>query len=639
MTDDYKENLLKYLTGKMPQETGNNEPQFIDQGTINQNPLDYLNNYFEYGARIVGQIQQENIDYILLYGIYYANQAKTSSNGFIYIVTKDMESVSLITEYDSGTEFRPFRSLNIDEDGYIYGFDDASDSSKDYRFIMLNKVISAGAKTGTFKVKLRQSYYFDSSIKSQIFSFYGFGNHICTKKIGSADYFIFVTTPINNSYGIGVINFKINVGSANEWGITKSSYINDTNHMCFVNQYDNSGNLQILIGGFADNYTYKEIIYNYTDTPTITLRATFPSLTSLHAGGAVGNTIKLALNNTYIAYKWGYTEGEPAYNAIYKLNYNNNTYEEVQTFSNTFVFIGGSISFYNIETELFFKYYWISGEENAYISNTYIGLIVDKDVYYIEAQNYNYSTTTTSGVLFITKVFNLYDLCFTLDNSKEQKIQLIYNVNNYNGLPYEALNSLVPNSSVLYDSSDNVIFARNLYNKTVSGQTTTSIVQVPNTLLNDTTIAKNELLGQTNVVLVDDDTEITKNIYETVDLNFSNTIIIRNDNDINNKILNPTGASRLNDSVSQTVDYSNTQATKLKINYADGTNNVIQLDSSQIDEIDETTFQYTFTLYVSKEINNIQIISYDEDTVYQTISNLNLIIGNTYNFTQNVEVL
>ena len=194
MTNDYKEQLLKYLTGKTENGTGADEPQFIDKGTVNQNVLDYLNNNFEYGAVIIDSLQQKDIDYILLYGIYWADQEKTTYNGFIYIVTKNLQPVSLITEYSSGTTFRPFLSLNIDEEGYIYGVDNGTEwGSTDYRFIMLNKIISSGNASENFIVKLRQSYYFDNSIKTQIFSLYN-GKNLCTKKIGSSDYFIFAPT-------------------------------------------------------------------------------------------------------------------------------------------------------------------------------------------------------------------------------------------------------------------------------------------------------------------------------------------------------------------------------------------------------------------------------------------------------------
>lgn len=639
MTEDYKNKLLKYLTGNLDNESGTNEPQLIDKGTINQNVIDYLDNNFENDFNIVGELQQKDIDYILFYGFYYNEANRTTRNGFIYITKKDLQPVSLIIEYSSGTLFRPFLCLKLDEDGYVYGLDvGASRTARDYRFIMLNKIILSGANNDNFIVDLRQSYFVDNNITSQIFNLY-YGKNLCTKKIGSADYFIFVDTQISSDFGIGVISLKINVGSPNEWAITKSVAAYTTNHMCFMNQYDNDGNLKIIIGGFAENYVYKELVYNYSDTPTITIKNSFPSLVSLHANGSVQNTIMVGYENVYIAYKWEFTQGEPSYNAIYKLDYDNESYEEIEVFTNTYALSGGSIGFYNIESELFFRYSWYTESGEDYIENTYIGLILNKELYYIQAQSFITNLTSTDSLLFITKVFNLYNLYFCMSGEESQKIQLVFNQNNYNGLPYEAPNCLIPNSSILYDSSDNIVFARNLYNKTISGQTTTSIVQIPNTLLNDTTIAKNDLWGQTNVVLIDDDTEIIKNIYETVNINFANTISIRNDNDPNNKILNPTAAIRLNSSTSNLGDYSDAKGLHIKVNYTDNTSSIINLDSSQVTFTSDTEATYSFDIYVNKAINNIQILSNDNATIYQTMDNLNLVVGKTYSITQDVEVI
>jgi hypothetical protein len=271
------------------------------------------------------------------------------------------------------------------------------------------------------------------------------------------------------------------------------------------------------------------------------------------------------------------------------------------------------------------------------------GIIIDGKAYthqlttvaqYTDVGHYIYASNNYN--LYKIYAFNNYDSA----SGTHDEITLVYNANNYNGLPYKNINGLVPNSSILYNEDGEIIFARNLYNKIVSGQNTTSTVQIPNTLLNDATIAQKSLIGQTNLELTNDNVSLTKNIYETVDLNFSNTLIMRNDNDENNKILNPTGSARLNNSVSQTTDYDDAKATKLKINYADDTNQIIKLNPiAQITILTDTKARYSFSIYVQKEIDNIQIISFDENTVYQTINNLNLTVGKTYNITQDVEVL
>jgi hypothetical protein len=269
--------------------------------------------------------------------------------------------------------------------------------------------------------------------------------------------------------------------------------------------------------------------------------------------------------------------------------------------------------------------------------NLYLKQIYKSEKYLLN--NYDMSNLNIQfSKLYKNNLYNLNEFGFIF-NTQILEIKQIFNQNNYNGLPYEASNCLMPNSGILYDTDNNIIFARNLYNKTVLGTTTTSTLQIPNTMLNDTTIGLNKLISETNLPLTEDTTDITKNIYETVNINFANSISIRNDNVPNNKILNPTAAARLNGSTTQNNNYDDVKATKVRVNYTDGTNMIIKLNPNvQIGALTATVYQYNFNLYVSKAINNLEIISNDELTSYQTIDNLTLEVGKTYNILQGVEV-
>ena len=197
---------------------------------------------------------------------------------------------------------------------------------------------------------------------------------------------------------------------------------------------------------------------------------------------------------------------------------------------------------------------------------------------------------------------------------------------------------MIPKSGILYDESEVVIFARNLYNKTVNNNTTISTIEVPNTYLNDTNIAKQNLLSNTNKLLNSNTQNISKNIYETLNINFANTLVIKNSNNPLNEIINLQGASRLNSSISSLADYEETKGTKYKVNYTNGNSNVFNIDN--IDYSGNMAI-LDFNVYVGSAISNIQIISNDEATIYQEIdtSNLSLEIGKYYNFKQNVEII
>jgi len=216
------------------------------------------------------------------------------------------------------------------------------------------------------------------------------------------------------------------------------------------------------------------------------------------------------------------------------------------------------------------------------------------------------------------------------------KLSLIYNPNNYNGLPYIDVSSLVPNSGVLYDNLDNIIFARNLYNKIISESATTSTLEIPNKLLNDILISKQNLVGETNITHINNNDVIQKNIYETVYLNFTNLInIVNNNND--NSILNTTASAKLNHAINTLSEYDNTKMTKYRINYEDGTSIVSFFNIENQQEIYDR-YTLTLTFYLNKKANNLEFISNDEQTVYCTIDLSNYEINKLYSLKQRVRI-
>lgn len=643
MTNDYKEQLLKYMTGKLDNETGVNEPQpslETKSGNFMQYLEEELAQIYEYAEpSITGCLSSEKYENNIIYGYY--NNGDTGYVGFILVVNEKYEPIQLITTFDSETSFRFFEALNVDEDGNIWGVDSSGQGQAadpaDFRFIMLNNIFNSGQKTGNYYVRLRASYYFPNDYQTSLAGYVMEAGRnqgdTLYKQIGNANYYM--------SIGNAIVSLEINVGESNNWTIVKNYsmidqctiypvYDNDNFYLILSNKKLNSSNL----------YDYTEYLYTAGENPTITSKMSVPSFSDRNLQSW------LKINNTtcYVAYVDNVdNDGETQNTYIYKINYDNNTLRLIYTIPGTY-YIPGNKTYFSQKNNVPFIIY-ISNNPIAQYSYEWqrqFGIIFNDNIYLTQLTTVN-SYMDVAENLYINNKYNLYKMYvfnnYTSSTGTHDEISLVFNQINYNGLPYKALNSLIPNSGILYDNDDDVIFARNLYNKTVSGATTTSTVQIPNTLLNDTTIAQSDLIGQTNMELVNDTTPITKNIYETVDINFSNTLVMRNDNDENNKILNPIGSSRLNNSVSQTIDYENAQATKLRVNYADDTNLIITLSSAQITILTDTKARYSFSIYVDKEINNIQIISFDENTVYQTINNLNLTIGKIYNIIQDVEIL
>ena len=115
--------------------------------------------------------------------------------------------------------------------------------------------------------------------------------------------------------------------------------------------------------------------------------------------------------------------------------------------------------------------------------------------------------------------------------------------------------------------------------------------------------------------------------------NFVNTITMRNANDNDNIIYNDAGATRLNVSATNPdiLDYADAKATKCIVNYADNTTDIISVSWASVSNY----YQCQFALFVQKPITNIQIISEDEQTVYQTIT-YSFEVGKLYNISQDV---
>lgn len=117
MTNDFKEQLLSYLTGTIQTETPPLEPtHYIEKETLVNNL--YTNITTELGSNnfeIVNVIQSKTNSNIVI------NCKNTSNNNSFLIVTdKDFNILSYFDEFSSGVSFRMFTGFNIDENGYFY---------------------------------------------------------------------------------------------------------------------------------------------------------------------------------------------------------------------------------------------------------------------------------------------------------------------------------------------------------------------------------------------------------------------------------------------------------------------------------------------------------------------------------------
>ena len=626
MTQDYEDNLLDYLVGNVTEQTGTNVPIFNQQTeTLNNNIAMNIETALAsenaQAVVVLGKIYNEAYAAYLIYGYYVDN----SSNyyGYIYLVDNELNEIQMITEFESGTKLFPITALNQDENNNIYGLSDTVGTDPGTtRVLLLNNIFSSGLTDGTYKCILRNDY-----IVPYTYSQTPYRQNRITKSPDGAVYYIVFSSGSNTK----IVKFTINVGSTNDWTVY-------TITPKFLARFDikldkSEGEEKFLLYGTDSSspsvyYEYQIIDGTVTQNNLITLDAL--------ASFTYSQTFVKDANNIFI---YACYAGEDR-GVLYKVIGNALT----QILEIPFYNDGGGtylsyINVFEINNGTFFFEKYRTGTN----CDLYIGYIQNDNTY----STYNVGTTEStawySGFydyvdLYYTTQYNLVNVYVPIYSTVDTTTKLTFDYNslNYNGIAYSNINAVSPVKGRLYDSNNKLIFARNLYNKTVNSNTTVSTINIPNTNLNNVTIATQDLIGATNYQLVTNTEDITKNIYENLNINFYTTLTMINENDPNNPIFNQLGSNRINSSVSSVLDYNNAKATKLQINYETGTPLIQSIQPGQI-TYSNGTYTYNLAIYVAKPIYNLQILSNDELTVYQTIEGT-FEVGKYYVITQDVRI-
>lgn len=620
MTSDFKDKILKWLTGNYEVDSGSNVPQFSNVESRANNLNTQLSNQFTNGYFLSNILQgndtnNNGVGYTIIYGYYYTSNYDLQ--GFICILDEDFDIVEIITKYSSGTNFGTFEIMGVGDDGNFFAIETTSSNVK--RFVMMNNIIAKLPTDTHYKVVLRKSYNLSGSSNNIDM----FTNLI--KAPEQSRYLI-----IGNDQNVKVIatELVVNVGTSNEW----NDYTYTANMFVVGDlwaSWDNSGNLTFKIAGFrTSNYTsltYGELAGSSSNVGSL-------SLTTY--GSAFSNADQYVIkkpnsSNAYISILQ--SDYSTATIKLYYLN--NGSLSLIKDISSDYDF-DMETRLYKVGEELFYLYPY-SYPVGSNWKNV-LCKIIGSNVY--EKEITNTAEFLGTDLFMVQKQFNLYNF-YIQTGDTVYSVDQIYNSLNYNGADYQALNSMIPNSATLSNNGV-VIFARNLYNRIINDNTTIATLNVPNNFINGITIDNESLYGETNSLLVDNSDNLETNIYEELMINFVNTLIMSNENDINNKILNQNGATRLNNSISQTNDYNNCKITKYKINYSDNTSTIATIKGNEITRL-RGSVRYSFAIFVptAKSIENIQLISDDENTIYQTIDTSNLEQEKFYLITQDVKVI
>lgn len=621
MTQDYKENLLKYLTGNLVLEEAKNEIIFENIIQKENNFETKINSFMqekEYiDYKLIDSLYSETSSNYVLYGYFY-KQDTDETFGMIVVMDDNFQILNITDEYSSGVKLRPFKQLKYDESGYIYGIDDDYLSiGKDFRIILLNNL--GLLMNGKYQVVLRNSYYFPeatTTITGKKYTIYSSGNMI--SKIKNESIYIMPVTNRDNGTG-GLLKFVLNVGDENEWVYYK--YGNDmfspADEIDFI--ISKNSNNDIISDIISANAISNNINFLYFDGTTINLTKT------VNLGNDTPhNLIMVNSNLSYIS-----TFQNINSKRILKiLSITNNKLSTI-----TEQTIGDNVYYYfelKLNNNLIYTRYYDYQYQLTPIYLIHAGVIYN-DKYYEQI----FDTNEEPNELFIVKnVYLLNQIIIQLGNS-------IYSSNfitdsNYNGTPYISNNMLVPNLLKLYND-ENILFARNLYNKLIQNNTTIASIEIPTNYLNDVIINESKLISETNLEIINDNTSIEKNIYEIVDINFINTLNIINSNNPNDEIINTEGSVRLNNSVSNLTDYDNAKLYENAIlYYQDGSKKEIKYN---FDDEHDNSINIIVDIYVDKLVDRLELISSDNLTVYQTIDLSNLILNKMYRINQKVEVV
>lgn len=650
MTEEAKKNLLDYMLGKMQSDSGVEEEIFQ---SINNIPRDdWENNGILPSSwnnfRYEGLIQVQNSELLVLYGGY-----KTPDNevrGILTVLNKNFKPLKSIFQYDSGTYLRYIQRMAQAEDNTFYAVDcpdfpadeNWTFTTSQKRFLMFNNFTQQ--INNDYVLTLQKSYIFPTDY----FNFY------CKRlfKDNNSSHYVMVGNYLHDQSspdydGIRIVELKINVGSENEW-----------------NKIDDDGTGWLLGDSYVDfqddNYFF-EILLNDTLNSSRELflwtknySATYPTLKSImtfdfhpyvDSVNYKNQSVFINKNELYFVQnnqQWGNSgKLDAKYIGLYYYNISTNQTKKIYEKHL------GDYDHCNLEAiyitvnnnEIYIEFNNnITSTDNGTVADYHFQRLVDNKwnpKLISNHQHFIYDRRT----LFVTNEFNLLNYVSYLLNPQQQywyipNIKEIYNEANYNGEPFTDKNSLNSNSAILY-SNNNPVFARNLYNKTQNGSTTTSTIEIPNNYLNDTLVGQKDLMSVNNNTIISDTNGFTKNVYETVYLNFVNTISVVNQNETQS-VYNNNVATKLNTSINNPVDYDDLKLTKYRINYQDGTNSVSNLQATLQDD---GSYDLLMTFYLSKQASSLDLISEDENTVYLTYNLANTDFNNKYySFKQRVRI-
>lgn len=646
MTDDYKKILLDYITELEPGTPTTEERIY----SIDEVAKEVWNPFLPTAWSdfiFKGALKSTTSDKVVFYGGYVDQGGTYSSNskGIIIITDSDLNPIQTIFKYSSGTDLRPIECMIQEEDGQFVAMDSEvlysnyTSSRQAYytcerRFIMLNDI--SVPNENKYQVNLRRSFILGNDYK----------NFVCKDiyKNPSSSHYFMAGTKLDTSTTqyfpryVKVIDLKVNVGSANEWSTssTQNQYIYGGSY-CYFDSSDNA-QWKLLISANANSDNGIRYWYGTNGSATNSALIFTPSYkTYIDEETFECQSVFLNQNLVYFTtnnQQWGNSGTlRPKYVGLYEYNFTTGVLKEIflKSLGNYDYSRLDIIQLYTVNGELYIEYctnvdtttnkadYYVQRYEGAWNPI----LIKEQSNYYM-----------TRRAFYVAQTFNLLKIYCLSINPQALGFPLletteVYNQGNYNGEPYEDTNSLKGRYANIYSNGE-LVFSRNLHNLSYTNNYTVASVEIPNTYLNGLELNPKDLVGETNITLVEDGNTVSKNIYEVLYLNYINTInVIDNSNN-----MQPEASEWVNTNINEPTNYENARCGKIRINY-----NTLPVEEFPItwERIDDTHKFCEFTIHFKGVAESIDFISNDGEVVYQSIQT-SLYAGEYMTFKQYLKV-
>lgn len=637
MTNDFKNNILEWLSGTFQVTSGEEMDTFQDNYSVNSNIYEnYDTNAIIKCTKQV--VSPKNIGVMWTILVLWSD---TLHKGRFVILNENSSIVATIDEYSSGATIGCYYGIEVDEKGRLYGIEWFNQER--VRFIILNNI---AVPLGTeYYADIRKTYNVPSFthnnqtinpiqnkdavsqiVKVQDEAKYGFD---IQKDYGDDLYYTFQIDIDNGNI------WKSGYMTNGLWKATKLSITYDNNLFTFkkliFDEEENTSGMYSVYNEHENNITgvYTTL---FTDTNgNIPLTSDILWLgskilvpfVSTDKTKFVLQTIEPAIDSSSLTFTKVYEENMTTNECICKFA-DCNTYSFMYVVGRNTDIVQGDIGFKKSVYRLLVN------------NDNFTGTDLEEKIIYETSESYPYWLNTE--YFLVQNQYNLYNYLIgdkTTDlTSNQLKVvcqQEIYNENNYNGSPCKDVGSIEGKQFILKNGTK-ILFASDTYDISKYQNITNYTCRIANNLLNNVDIEKTLLWSYSKNIMNEETSTIVKNIYEELMIVIHNKLNII-DNNGDTPVYNYEGAEYFNTQMESSLEIVNVPIYKYRINYTDNTTSIKSLTSTKVGN----KAVLSFTLTIDKEISSINFINNDENISYCTITPT-LEIGKTYTIKQDIRI-